>query len=236
VNAALALKLWPGQNPIGKLIAFGGEKENVQVIGVVKTGKYRSLGEDPIPALFRMEMPPRRVLVVHTLVAPGSVLDAIQQGVQIVDPNMVATEVQTIGNFMSLPMFAARTTGLLLGASGLLALVLTWIGLFGVISFSVSERTREIGVRMAMGAGRRDVMKLIMRQGLYVTCIGLAIGIGAALAVARLLSSLLYGIRPDDPATVVVVVAGMTAATLLACYIPARRAMRVNPVIALRYE
>jgi putative ABC transport system permease protein len=108
--------------------------------------------------------------------------------------------------------------------------------LFGVISFAVSERTREIGVRMAMGAGRGDVMKLIMRQGLFVTGIGLVIGIGAAFPSARLLSSLLYGIRPDDPVTVVVVVAGMTAVTMLASYIPARRAMRVNPVIALRYE
>ena len=236
VNGALALRLWPGQNPIGKLITVGDAKVRSQVIGVVKTGKYRSLGEEPIPALFRMEMPPRRVLVVHTFADPGSLLDAVQREVQIVDPNMAATEVQTIGKFMSLPMFAARTTGLLLGASGLLALVLTWIGLFGVISFSVSERTCEIGVRMAMGAGRGDVMKLIMRQGLFVTGIGLVIGIGAALAAARLLSSLLYGIRPDDPATVVVVVAGMTVVTMLACYIPARRAMRVNPVIALRYE
>jgi predicted permease len=236
VNGALALRLWPGQNPIGKLITLGDAKVRSEVIGVVKTGKYRSLGEEPIPALFRMEMPPRRVLVVHTFADPGSLLDAVQREVQIVDPNMAATEVQTIGKFMSLPMFAARTTGLLLGASGLLALVLTWIGLFGVISFSVSERTREIGVRMAMGAGRGDVMKLIMRQGLFVTGFGLAIGIGAALASARLLSSLLYGIRPDDPATVVVVVAGMTVVTVLACYIPARRATRVNPVIALRYE
>jgi ABC-type antimicrobial peptide transport system permease subunit len=131
---------------------------------------------------------------------------------------------------------ANAQTGLLLGASGFLALALTWIRLFGVISFAVSERTREIGMRMAMGAGRGDMMRLIMRQGLFVTGIGLVIGIGAALASARLLSSLLYGIRPDDPATVVVVVAGMTAITMLACYIPARRAMRVNPVIALRYE
>lgn len=236
VNDAMALMLWPGQNPIGKLITVGGEKVESQVIGVVKTGKYRSLGEEPIPALFRMEMPSRRVLVIHTLADPGSLLDAVQREVQSVDPNMAATEVQTIGKFMSLPMFAARTTGLLLGASGFLALVLTWIGLFGVISFAVSQRTREIGVRMAMGAGRGDVMKLIMRQGLFVTCIGLVIGIGAALASARLLSSLLYGIRPNDPATVVVVVAGMTAISMLACYMPARRAVRVDPVIALRYE
>ena len=183
-----------------------------------------------------MEMPARRVLVVRTSGDPAPLLDAIQREVQIVDPNMAATEVQTIRDFMSLPMFAARTTGLLLGASGLLALVLTWIGLFGVISFAVSQRTREIGVRMAMGAGRADVMKLIMRQGLFVTGVGLVLGLGAALAAARLLMSLLYGIRPDDPATVVVVVAGMAAVTMLACYIPARRAMRVDPVVALRYE
>lgn len=236
VNGALAIKLWPGQNPIGKLIAVGDAKARSEVIGVVKTGKYRSLSEAPIPVLFQMGMPPRRVLVVHTSAAPEALLDSIQREVQLVDPNMAATEVQTIAKFMSLPMFAARTTGLLLGASGLLALVLTWIGLFGVISFAVSQRTREIGVRMAMGAGRGDVMKLIMRQGLFVTSIGLSIGIAAALGAARLLSSLLYGIRPDDPATIVLVIAGMMGAAMLACYIPARRAMRVNPVIALRYE
>ena len=137
---------------------------------------------------------------------------------------------------MSLPMFAARTTGLLLGASGLLALTLTWVEFFGVISFAVSERTREIGVRMAMGAGQGDVMRLIMRLGIFVTGIGLLIGMGVALASARLLSSLLYGIQPDDPATVVVVVGGMTVVTMLACFFSARRAMRINPVVALRYE
>jgi predicted permease len=237
VNTAMAARLWPGQNPIGKLVKVGSSaKERSEVVGVVKTGNYRSLGEDPIPALFRMEMPSLRVLVVHTSRDPGSLLDAVQRQVQVVDPNMAATQVQTIGSFMSLPMFAARTTGLLLGASGILALVLTWIGLFGVISFAVSERTREIGVRMALGAGRGDVMKLIMRQGLLITSIGLVIGMGAALASARLLSALLYGIRPDDPATVVIVSAGMAAIAVLACYIPARRAVRVNPVIALRYE
>jgi putative ABC transport system permease protein len=105
-----------------------------------------------------------------------------------------------------------------------------------VISFAVSQRTREIGVRMALGARRVDVMKLVMRQGLVVTAVGMTIGIAAALAGARLLSALLYGVRPDDPATVAGVVIGLTAATLLACYVPARRATRVDPTKALRCE
>jgi len=202
----------------------------------VKTGKYRTLGEQPIPVLYRVILPPRRVLLVHTSANPAPMLDAIRREVQTVDPNMAATEVQTIAEFMEFPMFPARVTGLLLGFSGILALVLTWIGLFGVISFAVSQRTREIGVRMAMGARRSDVLRLVMRQGLLVTGIGLVIGMGCAFAAARLLSSLLYGIKPDDPATIAAVVVGLTAVTMLACYIPARRAARVEPTAALRYE
>jgi predicted permease len=236
VNDVLARKLWPGQSPIGRSIALGGEKTRSEVIGVVKTGKYRSLGEDPIPVIYRLDMPPRRVLVVRTSAGSGPLLDELSRETQTVDPNMAATEIQTIGQFMSLPLFPARVAGLLLGASGILALVLTWIGLFGVISYAVSQRTREIGVRMALGARREDVLKLIMRQGLFVTAIGLAIGIGSALGAARLLSALLYGISPNDLATLVGVVIGLTTATMLACYIPARRAMHVEPTTALRYE
>jgi putative ABC transport system permease protein len=203
---------------------------------VVRTGKYRTLGEQPIPSLYRLGMPAQRVIVVRTLARPDQALDWIRRETQAVDRAMAPTQLETIADFMSFPLFPARTTGLLLGAAGILALVLTWIGLFGVISFAVSQRTREIGVRMAMGARRGDVLKLVMRQGLIVTSIGLAIGIGSALAAARLLSVLLYGIRPDDPATVFGVTLGLTAVSMLACYLPARRAMRVNPTIALRYE
>jgi putative ABC transport system permease protein len=114
--------------------------------------------------------------------------------------------------------------------------MLTWIGLFGVVSASVSQRTREIGVRMALGATKADVLKLILHQGLAVTAIGLVIGVGCALGAARLLTALLYGVSPSDPVTIVCVILGLAAATTLACYIPARRAMRVDPTTALRYE
>jgi predicted permease len=236
VNDTLAQKLWPGENPLGKSVVLAREKLHCEVIGVVKTGKYRTLGEQPIPALYRVLLPPRRVLLIHTAASPAPMLDQIRREVQFVDPNMAATEVQTIGEFMTFPLFPARTTGLLLGAAGILALILTWIGLFGVISYAVSQRTREIGVRMALGARRGDVLRLVMRQGLVVTGIGLVLGVAAALAASRLISSLLYGIRPDDPATVVVISFGLVAAAMLACYLPARRAMRVDAMAALRYE
>jgi putative ABC transport system permease protein len=149
---------------------------------------------------------------------------------------MAATGSQTIEEYMALPLFPARTTGLLLGVSGILAVVLTAIGLFGVIAYIVSQRTHEIGVRMALGARQTDVLKLVMRQGLYVTLIGLCIGIAAACAAGRLLAPLLYGIGANDPATLAGVALGVTAVAMSACYVPARRAMRVDPAVALRYE
>jgi predicted permease len=236
INDTLAAKLFPGADPLGKLVRVGDSKVPSEIIGIVRTGKYRTLGELPAAVLYRLELPPSRVLVVRTTASPAPMLDVLRRETQLVDPKMAASSLQTIGDFMSFPLFPARTTGLLLGAAGILALVLTWIGLFGVISFAVSQRTREIGVRMALGARRADVLKLVMRQGMFVTAIGLAIGVGSALAAARLLTVLLYQIRPDDPATIVGVVVGLTAIILLACYLPARRAMRVNPTVALRYE
>jgi len=236
INEVLARKVWPGQDPVGQRIAFGGEKNTSEVVGVVKAGKYRSLGEEPIPVVFRGSLPPARTLVIRTSGDARPLLEAVRREVHVVDPMMVATDLQTIEEYMAFPLFPARTTGFLLGASGILAVALTAIGLFGVIAYVVSQRTHEIGVRMALGARRTDVMRLVMRQGLYVTVVGLGIGLAAACAAARLLSPLLYGIGANDPATLAGVAAGLTAVTMLACYLPARRAMQVDPAVALRYE
>lgn len=236
INDVLARKLWPGQDPIGQRIAFGGEKTTSEVIGVVKSGKYRSLGEDPIPVVFRGTMPPMRTVVIRTSQDARSVLDSARREVQVVDPLMAATQLQTMEEYMAFPLFPARATGLLLGASGILAVVLTAIGLFGVIAYVISQRTHEIGVRMALGARPTDVLKLVMRQGLHVTLIGLFIGLAAAGAAARLLAPLLYGIGASDPATFAAVAVGVTAVAMFACYVPSRRAMRVDPAVALRYE
>ena len=235
INDAMAQKLWPNQDPVSRRIRLG-EDTGLEIIGVVKTGKYRTLGEEPIPLVYLPRLPSRRTLVVHTSGDPTALLDTIRREIQTVDPNIAATDLETMQQYMTLPLFPARTTGLLLGASGILALLLTCIGLFGVISYIVSQRTHEIGVRMALGARRADVLKLVFGHGFAVTSIGLAVGLAAAFGLTRFLSSLLYGIRPNDPVTLLGVSLGLVLVALLACYLPARRAMRVDPMVALRYE
>jgi putative ABC transport system permease protein len=236
INEYLARRLWPGEDPLGKRVVLSGEKTTSQVVGVVKNGKYRTLGEGSVAAVFRGTLPPARTLVVRTAGDERAMLDEVRRTVPAVDPLMTTTLVQTIGDFMALPLFPARATGWLLGASGILAVVMTTIGLFGVIAYLVSQRTHEIGVRMALGARRSDVLKMVMGQGLRLTGIGLGIGLTLALGAARLLSPLLYGIGANDPATMTAVVAALAAIALTACYLPARRAVRVDPSTALRYE
>jgi predicted permease len=236
INEYLARRLWPGEDPVGKRLVLSGEKTTSQVVGVVKNGKYRTLGEGPTATVFRGTLPPARTLVVRTAGDERVVLDEVRRAVPAVDPLMTTTLVQTIGDFMALPLFPARTAGWLLGVSGILAVAMTAIGLFGVIAYVVSQRTHEIGVRMALGARQSDVLKMVMGQGLRLTGIGLGIGLAAAFAASRLLSPLLYGIGANDPATMTAVAAALAAIALTACYIPARKATRVNPSAALRYE
>ena len=236
INETLARRLWPGEDPVGKRLAMRYEKTMSQVVGVVKDGKYHTLGEGPLPVVFRGTLPPARTLVVRTAGDSRTLLNEVSREVPIVDPLMAATGVQTIEEFMALPLFPARTVGWLLGVSGILAVVMTTIGLFGVIAYMVSQRTHEIGVRMALGARRSDVLKMVMTQGLRITVIGLGIGLCAAFAAARLLSPLLYGIGANDPATMTAVAIGLAAIALTACYLPARKAMSVDPSVALRYE
>ena len=239
INEALAKRLWKNQDPVGQRMTFWagpGKKSSTEVIGVVPTGKYRTLGEAPVPVVYLPQLRARRTLVVRTSGDPTTLLDSIRREIHSVDPNIAPTDLETMQQYMSLPLFPARTTGLLLGVSGFLALALTTIGLFGVISYIVSQRTHEIGVRVALGAQRTDVLNLIIRHGLLLTVIGLVIGLGIAFGAGHLLSSLLYGIAPTDPATFIAVAIVLCAVVFLACYIPARRAISVDPLVALRYE
>jgi len=239
VNEEMARRSWPGQDPIGNRMGLVHDKSHndLVVVGVVKTGKYRTLSEEPQPFMYLpLDYRPRATLVVRTEGDPSALLASVRREVQALDPNVVPIDLETMKQYMALPLFPAHTTGLLLGAFGILALVLAVTGLYGVISYGVGQRTREIGVRMALGANQSDVLKLVLRQGMLLTVVGVSLGVIASLAVTRVLSSLLYGIRPTDGATYISVSLILTGVALAACYIPARRATKVDPMVALRYE
>jgi predicted permease len=236
VNEAMARQLWPGGDALGQHVRFG-EKSEAEVIGVVRTGKYRTLGEDPLPLIYLpIGYTPEATLVMRSMNDPRSLLDPIRREIQAVDPNLAATDLETMQQHMTLPLFPARSIGILLGVFGALAMVLAVGGLYGVISYTTSQRTREIGIRVALGAQHKDVARMVLKHGVSMAAWGIAIGAAAGYGVTRVLSTLLYGVRADDPLTFVGVSVALIGVTLLACYVPARRAMSVDPTIALRYE
>ncbi|HEV8132145.1 MAG TPA: ABC transporter permease [Acidobacteriota bacterium] len=241
INEAIASRFWRGRDPVGLRLKAGapGGWQNYEIIGVVKTGKYRTLSENPRPfAYFSLlqRYHSKQTLIAHTADDPRSVMAAVQREVRSLDPNLAIVEMVTLQQHMAFALFTAQVTGTLLSALGLLATVLAMLGLYGVIAYSVSQRTREIGVRMALGAGQRDVMKLVVGQGAMLALIGVGIGLAAAFALTRFLSSLLYGVRATDPLTFTVVSVLFLAVAIFASYLPARRAANVDPMVALRYE
>jgi ABC-type antimicrobial peptide transport system permease subunit len=231
----MANHFWPGRNPVGQ--HFKDDDETVEIIGVVKTGKYRSLGEDPQDFMYRtLGSQSQEFLVVRCDAGEQATLDEIRKVIQTLDPNVVPMEMESISQYMALPLFAAHTTGLLLAVFGSVALLLATIGLSGVMSYSVSQRTNEIGVRMALGADRLDVVRLILMQGMRLTMIGVLCGLVLSFAATRVLSGLLYGIKPGDPATFAAVSLFLVAVAFLSCYVPARRAASIDPMKSLRAE
>ena len=233
INEVAASRYWPGQNPIGHRLS------GREIVGVVQTGRYRTLGEDPKPAFFECFHQSSRLRATLVAQAQGEaqpVLAAIRRVTQELDPRLALTGITTLEQHLSLALFPVRTSGLLLGVLGIVALVLAVSGLFGVIAYSVSQRTREMGIRMALGAQRRDVLRLVLRQGMKLAGIGIVVGLVGALAATQLLRGLLFGVSPTDPATFLIIPPLLLAVAWLACWLPARRAARVDPMVALRHE
>jgi putative ABC transport system permease protein len=242
VNETFARKFFPGANPIenalGKQFRTSPEGQPWQIVGVARDGKYWNIGEEPRSfAWFPIgDQLTFNTLIVRTTSRPENLIGAIRGEFRNLDPNLPVTNVKTLTEHMGLSLFPARAFATLLSAFGLLALALAAIGIFGVMSYAVSQRTREIGIRMALGADAKEIFKLVVGRGLSLTLIGAGIGLALALIGTRFLSSLLHNVSAIDPLTFVAVTLLLTIVAFLACYFPARRAMKTDPMVALRYE
>ena len=240
INETFAQKFWPGQSALGKRFRFDAASGSwIEVVGVMRDGKYFSLSEDPLPFVYvslRPENGSYLTMVVRTATEPQGVIAALRSEIQRLDANLPVYNVQTLTEHMALPLFPARVAAMLLGSFGLLALILAAIGIFGVMSYSVSQRTREIGIRMALGANNAGILKLVLGHGLKLVVIGMAIGLIGAFTGTRLMSALLYGVSATDSVTFILIALLLVSVALLACYLPARRATQVDPNEALRYE
>ena len=175
-------------------------------------------------------------LVIRTQGDPANLAAAVRREVKAIDPDQPVAAVRTMGEWVGTSVAAPRYRTSLLGALAVVALLLASTGIYGVMSYSVAQRTHELGVRMALGARQRDVLKLVVKQGMTLVVIGIGLGILGAVALTRVISSLLFGVTARDPVTFVVVAAVLTLVAFFACYIPARRATKVDPLVALRYE
>jgi predicted permease len=240
VNETFAQRFWPREDPIGKRFSVGtAQSPRLQVVGVAQDGKYAGLSEDPKPFVCRpllQSYSGATNLIVRTETDPQTSISAVRRELQRMDPLLPISRAKTLVEHMSLPLLPARITASVLGGFGLLALALAAIGIYGVMSYAVSTRTHEVGVRTALGAQASDVLKLVIRQGITLTLIGLAIGLSAAFVLTRLMAGLLFGVSATDPLTFAAVTVLLAGTALLACYIPARRASKVDPIIALRCE
>ena len=240
VNEAFARRYWPGKDPIGRHVRLGDESGSpAQVVGVVRDGKYVTLGEDPkpffyVPFLQRYES--GATLHVRTTGDPRGLLEAMRREVRALDPSLPVFDEKTMTDHLGLSLLPARLAAGVLGLFGFVALTLAAVGIYGVMAQAVRQRTRELGVRMALGARPADLLSMVLGQSMRVALLGLAIGLLAALGLARLVTSLLYGIGAADPATFVVIPALLAAVALLASFVPARWAMKVDPMVALRHE
>jgi putative ABC transport system permease protein len=233
VNEAAARRYWPGQDAVGKRTSRG------QVVGVVRNSREKGLAATPRPAMFLPVLQsyvPELTLHVRTATDPQALLASVRREVQSLDPTLPLYNLSTLAVQKDGSLFTERIAAALLTLFALLALLVTVVGIYGVLSHAVTERTREMGIRLAHGAQPRDLFKLVIGQGMLPTLAGLVVGVGASLALTRLMARLLFGVSPTDPLTFAAIPLLLASVALLACWVPARRATRMDPLAALRCE
>jgi predicted permease len=245
VNQTFAQRFFPNESPIGKRFGFDSDKPSeIEIVGLAKDAKYTSQREETPPTAYLSWLQELRVVgsatfEVRTTGDPKAAITSIRQAVRDVDGNLplkdIKTQIEQADETLSMERLFAK----LLSLFGLLAQQLASIGLYGVLAWSVSQRTHEIGIRIALGASRGTVLKMILKQGMTLTLIGVVLGLGGAYVLTKYLESLttmLYGVQPRDPLTFGVAATLLTVVALVACFLPARRATKVDPMVALRYE
>jgi putative ABC transport system permease protein len=244
ISESLARRYFPNQDPIGKRInpsySIDARGELMrEIIGIVSDAKHVNLSDEAPPTIYVAHgQIPRygMTIMIRTTGDPNALSAAVRKEVQTLDKELPVFNVRTFDQYLTASVAESKFTTWLLGLFAGLALLLTAIGLYGVMAYSVAQRTRELGVRMALGATAQDVLRLVMKQGMGLALLGMAIGMGSALALTRLMQKLLYGVSATDPATFAAIVGLLAVVALLACWIPARRATKVDPMVALRHE
>ena len=243
INQAMAAKFWPKENPLGKRFSTKGPNGPFkEVVGVVQTGKYKNVIEDPPEPFYYVPIDQNyvsyRTIHVRTSVPPESLQRQIEAQVRELAPDIPISQVQTLSQALQgvNGFFFFRFGAQLTATMGLLGLILAVVGVYSVVSYAAAQRTHEIGIRMALGANPRDILNMVLRQSIGIVAVGIAIGLAAAFAGTRAIANLIVGIKPTDPLTFVTVILLLAAIALAACWIPARRATRVSPLTALRYE
>ncbi|MCA1577493.1 MAG: ABC transporter permease [Acidobacteria bacterium] len=243
INEAMAKRFWPGEDPIGKRISTatssGQQTQWQTIVGVVGSVRHLGLDVEPRPEIYyhtNTSPPFGPVVVLRTTGDPQRLISIARAKVRELDRDVPISNVNTMEQLVAQSVAQRRFGMFLVGIFAALALVLAVIGIYGVVSYSVAQRTNEIGVRMALGASGTDVLKMVLKNGMTLALIGVGVGLAGAFAATRLMASLLYEVKPTDVATFAIVSVGLILVALLACYLPARRAMKVDPLVALRYE
>jgi len=238
VSKQLVDTVFPNEDPLGKRLVSGMSNVAFEIIGVVGDIRHNSLGAPPYPAIYfpTLDFGGRRNLVVRTQNDPLSIVGAVRQEVHALDPDQPISEVKRMSDWVDSSVAVPRYRTTLLGAFAALAMILAATGIYGVMSYTVAQRTHEIGVRMALGARRLDVLKLVVRQGMLLSLVGVILGLVGAFALTRVMASLLFGVTAKDPITFAAVAGLLIAVAFIACVVPARRATKVDPLVALRYE
>jgi len=237
INETMAERFWPGGDALGRRLSVG--KEWLEIVGIANDVKNRSLSESPAPFLYLPLLQDYRsnmILVARTALEPEQMLSAVESAVAALDPEIPVFEPTTFEDHIGVSLFRQRMAATLLSLFGLLALSLSAVGLYGVMAYTVSRRTRELGIRIAIGATRGEILRLILGHALILSAVGIAGGVIVALIVSRFLVHLLYGVGPADPLTFAVIPVVLLGVALAASYLPARRALTIDPVTALRTE